>query len=97
LSKNTSTQWILWFLPLFILVIDSKKEIILLVIFDLLNYLQFPVFMGINAFGIPSNVITLLKSIILIWLILIVFAKIKQTLKPQDKTLSNVQNSITTE
>lgn len=89
LSKNTSTQWILWFLPLFVLVIDSKKEIILLVIFDLLNYLQFPVFMGVNAFGIPSNVITFLKSIVLIWLILIVFAKIKPTLKPQDKTLIN--------
>lgn len=96
-NRFYSTQWILWFLPLFILVIDSKKEIILLIIFDILNYLQFPVLMGVNAFGIPSNIITLLKSIVLFWLILIVFAKIKPTLKPQDKTLNNAQNPLTTE
>ncbi|MFA5134961.1 MAG: hypothetical protein WC505_04225 [Patescibacteria group bacterium] len=42
-SRFYSPQWVLWFLPLLVLVARTKLEVFLIIIFDIINYLAFPV------------------------------------------------------
>lgn len=77
-SRFYSPQWILWFLPLLILIIDSKLEIILLIIFDIINFLAFPVIW--QSLGVDSIFFTIASSILIaitIILIVIVLRRIK--------------------
>jgi hypothetical protein len=74
-SPIASPQWILWFLPLLILVVSSKKMIFLIIGYDLLNYLFFPIIFDTHT--LLSQILTLPKSIILIWLIIEIGKKLK--------------------
>jgi hypothetical protein len=42
-TRIFSPQWWLWILPLMILTIENKFDLILVVLYDLLNYLAFPI------------------------------------------------------
>ncbi len=69
-SKFYSPQWILWFLPFLILVTDWKG-VYLVIIYDLLNYLQYPIaWVSVDIFSLPFNLLVLFRSLILICLIL---------------------------
>ncbi len=41
-SRIYSPQWWLWVLPFLILTVDNKVDIILIVVYDILNYITFP-------------------------------------------------------
>jgi len=75
-----SPQWIMWFLPLLILVIDQWWEIILLIIYDLLNFLFFPILFDIKFPNIMLDkwlfIVSMLKIIILIYFVVIITRKI---------------------
>jgi len=87
-SRVYSNQYILWFFPLLILAVDSVREIILLIVYDLLNYLQFPLLWGLykikpfvanldfTQWGFASVVI--LRSLILLIFIFFIWKKIKK-------------------
>lgn len=76
-----SNQWILWFLPLLVFVTRRVKEVALLVVFDILNYLQFPLFYerllhgGVWLF----QATVLVRSAILLWLVYFVFSQIAKS------------------
>lgn len=75
-SKFYSPQWILWFLPFLILIVSSK-EIILLVAYDIINYIAFPlIYDYLGSYSIGFDMITLARSILLIWLIWLLIKKI---------------------
>lgn len=77
-NKFYSNQWIIWFLPLLILFVRSKKEIILVILFDLINYLQFPIaWDALGQFSWSFHLVAALRTIILIWLILIVVKRVR--------------------
>lgn len=75
-AKFYSPQWILWFLPFLVLIISSK-EIILLIAYDIINYIAFPlIYDGLGSYNIGFDMITLARSILLIWLIWLLIKKI---------------------
>jgi len=79
-SRFYSPQWILWFLPLLVLVINSKLEIILLIVYDIINYLAFPVIW--QSWGFDSILFTIASSVlvvIIIVLIIILLRRIKSS------------------
>jgi hypothetical protein len=42
-AKFYSAQWILWFYPVFLMLIKNKLQLITLIVFDVVSYLYFPV------------------------------------------------------
>lgn len=72
-----SPQWILWFLPLLLLIANSKKFIFLIITYDFFNYLQFPILYNINCYSYIFNIIVIARSIILILIILEIVKKLK--------------------
>lgn len=79
-SRFYSPQWILWFLPLLVLVINSKLEIVLLIAYDIVNYLAFPVIW--QSWGFDSMLFTIASSVlvvIIIVLIIILLRRIKSS------------------
>lgn len=75
-AKFYSHQWILWFFPLLILVIIQRK-IILLIAYDIINYIAFPlIYDGLGSNSIAFDMITLVRSILLIWLIWLLIKKL---------------------
>lgn len=65
-----SPQWILWFLPLLILAINSSKMIYLIIGYDILNYLFYPIFFDINPYSYFVKIVTLARLIIFLLIIL---------------------------
>ena len=77
-SRLYSNQWLIWFSPLLILLIKDKIDVILLVAFDVINWLLFPVlprhipFIENNNFLFPLHVYNFLSVLLMILLITIV-------------------------
>jgi len=70
-AKFYSPQWILWVLPFLILRIQNRKDILLVIIFDITTYLYFPViFDGSKAL---LDAIIIIKTVILFWFVVILF------------------------
>ena len=70
-AKFYSPQWILWVLPFLILRARNKKDIVLIILFDLVTYLYFPVIYD----GYPNLLysIVVVKTIIILYLIATIF------------------------
>ena len=71
LAKFYSPQWILWVVPLFIVLPLRRVDYILLVSFDLVSFIQFPVFF--DMFGASSGeyfIIVLVRTILTAWLLI---------------------------
>ncbi len=70
-AKFYSPQWILWVLPFLILRAQNRKDILLIIIFDLVTYLYFPVIYD----GYPNLLypIIVIKTIIILYLITTIF------------------------
>lgn len=68
-AKFYSPQWILWILPFFILRSKNMKDVLLIVLFDLITYLYFPVI----YIGFPKLLysITVAKTILLLYFVVI--------------------------
>ncbi|MFH1565160.1 MAG: hypothetical protein ABIC82_04935 [bacterium] len=72
-----SPQWIIWFLPLLVLTADTKKLVFLIIFYDLINYLQFPILHNINYSSYIFNIVVVIRSIFLIFIILEISKKLK--------------------
>jgi len=70
-AKFYSPQWILWVLPFLILQARNRKDVFLIIIFDLVTYLYFPIIYD----GYPNLLysIVVLKTIIILYLITTIF------------------------
>jgi len=72
-AKFYSPQWILWVFPFLILLINSQRDIIILLLFDLSTYIYFPVFWDLSSI-FPIKVLffslIVIKSIFLIYYIM---------------------------
>jgi len=72
-SPYYSPQWAVWLLPLLILIFNRAREVWAIVIFELLNYLFFPVIYG--HFGYEHwlfDVVTVLRTaalFVLLWMV----------------------------
>ena len=79
-SKFYSPQWILWILPFLILRAKNLKDIIPIIIFDLITYLYFPViFHGYKTLLYP---IVVVKTIILLYFIATIFKEVVVDMLP---------------
>ncbi len=77
-SKIYSNQWLLWLTPVLLLQIDTKKELWLIIALDLINYIQFPLLYDSKLLWFwPMDLVVLIRSTILFWLIYILIKKIK--------------------
>lgn len=66
-SKIYSPQWILWIMPFLILNIKDKRDVLKVIVFDLVSYLYFPVFYYISRpHSFSFLLIILVKTSILI-------------------------------
>lgn len=86
-SVYYSPQWILWVLPLFVFFIRTKREVLILVAYDIMNYVQCP--LTWNAAGpqsVPFSMMVIIRSILLVVLIWLVGRRIWL------KHISNHQN-----
>ena len=86
-SVYYSPQWFVWLLPLLILVIRRRREIWLIIFYDIMNYLHFPVvynYAGPNS--LLFDVVILIRTILLIIIILFIVQRIinraKQVTRP---------------
>lgn len=77
-TRIFSPQWWLWILPFLILTIENKFDLILVVLYDLLNYLAFPI--TYDLLGNESNLYRLVTGLLLI-LIIILFIRTIMKLK----------------
>ena len=67
-AKFYSPQWILWILPFLILRAKNTKDVLLIVIFDLVTYIYFPIiYDGYSSFLQP---IIIIKTALLLYLII---------------------------
>lgn len=65
-SPYYSPQWFLWLLPLLLLVADRKKEFILIIAYDLVNYLFYPLAWGtVGPYSTPFDMVTLVRTVLL--------------------------------
>ncbi len=67
-NRFYSQQWVLWITPLY-LPVARKRELIALAVFDLMNFLQFPILFGVDPYGAAFTVSTLVRSAVLAYLI----------------------------
>lgn len=76
-SVYYSPQWFIWLLPLLVLMVRTKKEVILVILYDFINYLWFPVVANYAGFySLPFEIIVLVRTILFIVLILFVVKRI---------------------
>lgn len=68
-AKYYSPQWLLWILPFLILRVQSRRDVIMIVLFDLITYLKFPIAYDIvdqTKFG-PFDVLIYINVIFLLY------------------------------
>jgi hypothetical protein len=69
-SVYYSPQWFVWLLPLLLLVIRDRAGIFLVIAYDIVNYLQFPVFWHYFGPYAPAlNMIVVARTILFVWLL----------------------------
>jgi len=76
-SVYYSPQWFVWLLPLLVLIKLSKRDIIIVIAYDVLNYLFFPV--ALNYFGHISlgfDIIVFVRTILFVLMIIFIVQKI---------------------
>ncbi|MEA3249597.1 MAG: hypothetical protein U9Q03_04565 [Patescibacteria group bacterium] len=66
-ARFFSPQWILWITPL-VLLVANRRALLALLAFDLLIYLQFPVLFTIDPFHISYDLVTILRTVVLLWI-----------------------------
>ncbi len=77
LSPYYSPQWFVWLLPLFILIPLNKKEIWSIIVFDLLNFLFFPLIYGFfSVNSLIFNGVVFARTIACVVLIILITKKI---------------------
>jgi len=79
LSPYYSPQWFLWLLPLLVLLPLNKKEVWLIIVYDLLNFIFFPVvyrYIGYESYII--DIVVFMRSAVFIWLIFMLVKKINR-------------------
>lgn len=90
LSPYYSPQWFVWLLPLFVLIPLRQKEIWAVIIFDLLNFLFFPLVYGYFGYEhIIFEVVVTARTISFIVLILF----LAKNIYTQNKPLVKVENN----
>ena len=73
-NKFFSPQWILWVLPFLILRAQNRKDVFLIVLFDLITYLYFPViYDGFRFLLVP---ICAIKTVIILYFIVTLFKEV---------------------
>jgi len=80
LSPYYSPQWFLWLLPLLVLLPLNKKEVWLIIVYDLLNFIFFPVvyrYIGYESYII--DIVVFVRSAVFIGLILMLVKKINRS------------------
>lgn len=82
-SSNNSPQWFLWLMPFLILSIKDKKDVLLILFYDLITYFFFPIVF--NSYGnssFPLKVLAILSYILLAFLIVRSLRRITINSKP---------------
>jgi hypothetical protein len=80
-AKYYSPQWLLWILPFLILRIKTRRDIVLIILFDLLTYLKFPLAFDLadqTKFG-SFDVLIVLNVLFLIYFLYQSLAEIAST------------------
>lgn len=93
-SVYYSPQWIVWLVPLFIVLAPSRREVFLIVAYDFLSYLQFPVML--NYLGYQStafSIIVLVRTVVLV--LLVIVAARRAWARPPDALVTPVAISST--
>lgn len=76
ISVYYSPQWFVWLLPLLLLIIKDRMSILLIIFYDIFNYLQFPVFWHyLGPYTAAFNMIVIARTILFVWLLAVLFAK----------------------
>lgn len=89
-SRLFSNQWEIWYLPLLIILISKNVDIVLIVAFDILNYITFPIITRYIPTGIFSNqlfplhMFNAFSMLLMVIMILIIYRLIKQVKKDED-------------
>ncbi|MDP2685181.1 MAG: hypothetical protein Q8P20_09180 [bacterium] len=87
LSPYYSPQWFLWLLPLLVLLPLNKKEVWLIIVYDLLNFIFFPViyrYIGYESY--IFDIVVFIRSLVFILILLMVVKKIYN----QDNTMQKI-------
>lgn len=80
ISPYYSPQWFLWLLPLLVLLPLNKKEVWLIIVYDLLNFIFFPVVYGYIGYeSYIIDIVVFMRSAVFIWLIFMLLKKIRRT------------------
>ncbi len=89
-SPYSSPQWFVWLLPLFVLNKGGRRLIALLIAFDIVNYLFFPVlYHYFHPYTISFSMITLLRTILFV----LIFIQIAWPLKRSRTKALDVRES----
>ncbi|MBU0598266.1 hypothetical protein KKF61_04735, partial [Patescibacteria group bacterium] len=82
-SPYYSPQWIIWILPLMVLALGGgKKMVLLVVIYDILNYLQFPVIYNFaGPYSLSLDILVLARTILFVIIIWLLVNRIKDSNK----------------
>ena len=75
-SEIYSPQWILWLLPLFLLVAKTKKDIFLVILYSISTYIAFPVLF--DGAGVDSVWLVLVSLFNFVLLGVIIFSSLKK-------------------
>lgn len=68
-AKFYSAQWVMWIYPLLLLHAKNRKILAILVLFDLFNYLQYPIGIELIPHFLPLFLlISAIKAVLYIWL-----------------------------
>lgn len=82
-SRINSPQWFLWLMPFLILSIKDKKDVLLILFYNLITYVFFPIVF--NSYGnssFPLKVLAVTSYMILVFLIVRSVRRITINLKP---------------
>jgi hypothetical protein len=82
-----SPQWWLWYLPLLVLFIRRSYDVVMLVIYDLLNYIQFPLLFNINPESQMMVVVVMIRTLLLVYIGYRVFISLLKSFKNSNYAL----------
>lgn len=87
----SSPQWIIWFVPVFLLIINRPRDVWLLIFYDILNYLTFPVLADVGLEIIQVNVLfhifSSIKVVIIIYFIITFYRELTSKVETTSSSL----------
>jgi len=89
-SPYYSPQWFVWLLPFLILFAKTRKEFFLIVVYDIINYLQFPVawdYFGYNS--LAFDIFVFIRTILFILIIISVSQSILRKYQKNSQLIVN--------